>query len=175
MMRASNLRMAALVCVVVAAAFVVPAASGAGPLVPVEPVSADTADGLLSSGSELLGSLSKTAESERQSASCGPKSVSPQGLRAQTCTVAAEGDTWARTYWSNTTGRRLDGVLTLLLPDGRAVQARCAIDAALGSGSCETPRERTVPVPEGAEPYMAVAEIAEENAERPLLRSGSAQ
>ncbi|MFJ4850709.1 MULTISPECIES: hypothetical protein [unclassified Streptomyces] len=175
MMRASNLRMLALVCVVAAAALVVPAAAGTGSFVPVEPVSADTEGGLLSSGSELLGGLSKSAETERQTASCGPKSVSPQGLRAQTCTVVAEGDTWARTYWDNTTGKRLDGVLTLLLPDGRSVQARCAIDAALGSGSCETPRERTVPVPEGAEPYMAVAEIAVENAERPLLRSGSAQ
>ncbi|MDX3076441.1 hypothetical protein ACIP98_16255 [Streptomyces sp. NPDC088354] len=175
MMRASNLRMAALVCVVVAAALVVPAAAGTGSFVPVEPVSADTDGGLLSSGSELLGGRPELAESERQTASCGPEFVSPRGLRAQTCTVAGEGDTWARTYWSNTTGRRLDGVLTLLLPDGRAVQARCAIDAALGSGSCETPRERTVPVPEGAEPYAAVAEIAEENAERPLLRSGSAQ
>ncbi|WP_431958898.1 hypothetical protein [Actinacidiphila sp. bgisy160] len=174
MMRAPNLRMAALATVVAAAAMLPLTGATAGPVLPAVPVDVTTAvtdDKPLSSDSSIFDTLPKLAESERQTASCGPQLASPAGLRAQTCTIDEDGDTWARTYYTNTTGRPLDGVLTLMRPDGRTVQARCVITADEGSGSCETPREPTVA--EVTEPYMAVAEIAEEGGEHPLLRSGS--
>ncbi|MGW3243206.1 hypothetical protein [Streptomyces sp. NPDC001070] len=178
MMRAPNLRMTALATVVTVAALLPLTGATAGPLVPsvpavpVDVTAAVTEDELLSSDSSVFDTLPKLAESERQTASCGPQLTSPEGLRAQTCTIGEDGDTWARTYYDNTTGRPLDGVLTLMRPDGRTVQARCVIAAKGRSGSCETPREPTVAG--AAEPYMAVAEIAEKGGERPLLRSGSA-
>lgn len=175
MMRAPNLRMAALATVAAVAAMLPLTGATAGPVLPAVPVDVTAAitDGKpVSSDSGVFDSLPKLAGSERQTASCGPQLTSPQGLEAQTCTIGEDGDTWARTYYSNTTGRPLDGVLTLMGPDGRTVQVRCAITADRGSGSCETPREPTVAG--AAEPYTAVAEIAERDGEHPLLRSGSA-
>jgi hypothetical protein len=122
----------------------------------------------------------------RQTAHCGPRLASPGGLRAQTCTISEDGDTWARTYYRNATGERLSGMLSLMRPDGRTVQARCLVGAAETTGTCETPRERTVR--EAEEPYTAVAEFESggaegaegaegaggaRGAERLLLRSGS--
>lgn len=176
MMRAPNLRMAALATVVVAAALLPLAGATAGPVLPAVPVdvtAAITDDKPLSSGTSVFDTLPKSAGSERQTASCGPQLTSPAGLRAQTCTIGEDGDTWARTYYANTTGRPLEGVLTLMRPDGRTVQTRCVIAANAPDGSCETPREPTVGG--AAEPYAAVAEIAEKGGDRPLLRSGSAQ
>ncbi|WP_431953306.1 hypothetical protein [Actinacidiphila sp. bgisy167] len=182
MMRAPNLRMAALATVVAVAA-VLPltgaiAGPAAGPKLPAvsEDVMAAVTDDKSSfdgaGASSVFDSLPKLTSPARQTASCGPQLTSPEGLQAQTCTIGEDGDTWARTYYSNTTGRPLDGVLTLMRPDGRTVQAACAVTADEVSGSCETPREPTVA---GAtEPYTAVAEIAERGGERPLLRSGSA-
>jgi hypothetical protein len=174
MMRAPNLRMAALATVVAVAAMLPLTGATAGPVLPAAPVDVTTAtdDKPLSSGSSVFDSLPKLAGTGRQTASCGPQLTSPQGLRAQTCTIAEDGDTWARTYYDNTTGRPLEGVLSLMRPDGRTVQARCAVTADVRSGSCETPREPTVAGT--VEPYTAVAEIAEQGGERPLLRSGSA-
>ncbi|MFD8071613.1 hypothetical protein ACFV3E_03000 [Streptomyces sp. NPDC059718] len=174
MMCAPNLRMAALATVVAVAAMLPLTGANAGPVLPAVPVDVTTAltdDKPLSSGPGVFDALPKLAGSERQTASCGPQLTTAEGLRAQTCTIDEDGDTWARTYYSNSTGRPLDGVLSLMRPDGGTVQARCVITADAGSGSCETPREPTVAGV--AEPYTAMAEIAERGGERPLLRSGS--
>lgn len=138
MMRAPKLRMAALATVVAVAAMLPLTGATAGPVLPAVPVDVTTAisDGKPpSSDSSVFDSLPKLAGSGRQTASCGPQLTSPQGLEAQTCTIGEDGDTWARTYYSNTTGRPLDGVLTLMLPDGRTVQVRCAITADRGAGT----------------------------------------
>ncbi|GAA3393318.1 hypothetical protein [Streptomyces roseoviridis] len=104
---------------------------------------------------------------------CGPELASPDGVEAQTCVVTEGADTWARTYYRNTTGQRLDAVLTLMAPGGRTVQVRCAVEARDEPGTCETPRERG----RGAvEAYSAVSEFAGagEGGSAPLLlRSGS--
>jgi hypothetical protein len=116
------------------------------------------------------------APASSQSTVCGPGPAAQAGLRAQTCTISQDGDTWARTYYRNATGEALSAVLSLMRPDGRTVQAQCPIGAAEAAGICETPHERTVRA--GQEPYTAVAEIAAgatEDAQRLLLRSGSGQ
>ncbi|NEA57997.1 hypothetical protein G3I60_28520 [Streptomyces sp. SID13666] len=113
----------------------------------------------------------------RPVAACGPQLTSPEGVQAQTCTIAVGGDTWARTYYRNGTGGPLGGVLTLMRPDGRTVRVECPVGAGNGPGSCETPRERTVkavsPDDGTAEIYSAVAEFASAGSERMLLRAGS--
>ena len=110
-------------------------------------------------------------------AQCGPELASPEGVEAQTCVLAQEGDTWARTYYRNATGEQLRAVLTLMGPGGRTVQMHCAVGADDEPGACETPRE-----PAQGEPtaYTAIAEFAAPQGaegaekERPLLlRSGS--
>ncbi|MET9953218.1 hypothetical protein ABZ135_16945 [Streptomyces sp. NPDC006339] len=104
---------------------------------------------------------------------CGPELASPDGVEAQTCVVTEGADTWARTYYRNTTGQELDAVLTLMAPGGRTVQVRCAVEARDEPGTCETPRERGRGA---AEAYSAVSEFAGagEDGEAPLLlRSGS--
>ncbi|MGP3980660.1 hypothetical protein [Streptomyces sp. KR80] len=123
---------------------------------------------------------------------CGPELTSPEGLEAQTCVLSEGRDSWARTYYRNGTGRALRAVLTLMRPDGRTVQVHCTVEAEDDPGACETPR-----APKGAaaargarssasgsssesagasrvsEMYDAVAEIASEDSQRLLLRSGS--
>ncbi|WP_344045818.1 hypothetical protein [Streptomyces thermoalcalitolerans] len=102
---------------------------------------------------------------------CGPKAASPGKVQAQTCVLTQGQDTWARTYYRNTTGRPLDAALTLMGPGERTVRTRCAPGEGDEPGMCETPRERLRGEP-GA--YTAVAEFAERGADGPLLlRSGS--
>ncbi|MFE7856105.1 hypothetical protein [Streptomyces sp. NPDC057403] len=117
------------------------------------------------SGSLLLGLGLATA------ARCGPSLASPDGIEAQTCVLTQGQDTWARTYYRNTTGGALDAVLSLMGPGGRTVQTNCAVGAEDEPGMCETPRERTRGTPDA---YTAVAEFAAKGADGPLLlRSGS--
>ncbi|MFH8404502.1 hypothetical protein ACH4FX_06965 [Streptomyces sp. NPDC018019] len=92
-------------------------------------------------------------------------------MEAQTCVLTEGGRSWARTYYRNTSGAPLRVVLTLLRPDGRTVQAYCDVSAGDEPGTCETPREPTAGG--GAAPYSAVAEVADAQGERKLLRSGS--
>ncbi|WP_433857352.1 hypothetical protein [Streptomyces kronopolitis] len=102
---------------------------------------------------------------------CGPELTAPQGIEAQTCVLSRAGRTRARTYYRNRTGRPLRAALTLLRPDGGAVQANCAVPAAGAPGMCETPAGPTVHA--GGLPYAAVAEVSDVAGERLLLRSGS--
>ncbi|WP_043193181.1 hypothetical protein [Streptomyces sp. NRRL F-2664] len=111
------------------------------------------------------------AEQPRTDSRCGPELSSPQGLEAQTCVLVAEGRTWGRSYYRNTSGRALDAVLTVMGPAGRTVQIRCAVGAGDEPGLCETPKEDSAGEPES---YSAVAEFAVPDDEGPLLlRSGS--
>ncbi|MDT9701683.1 hypothetical protein [Streptomyces sp. P17] len=104
-------------------------------------------------------------------ARCGPELTSPDGIEAQTCVLTQGEETWARTYYRNTTGRALGSVLSAMGPGGRTVQMRCAVSAEDEPGSCETPHERTQGELAG---YTAVAEFAARAGEGPLLlRSGS--
>lgn len=113
----------------------------------------------------------------RPRARCGPELSSPDGLEAQTCVLAHDGDTWARTYYRNASGAKLTAVLTLMAPRAHTVRTRCPVGAADEPGVCETPREPTSDGPGG---YAAVAEFAAApgTAHGPhggplLLRSGS--
>lgn len=102
---------------------------------------------------------------------CGPELASPDGIEAQTCVLSEGRDTWARTYYRNTTGAELDSVLTLMGPAGRTVQVHCEVTAADEPDACETPRE---PTAGRAGQYTAVSEFAAATGEGPLLlRSGS--
>ncbi|MFF6948325.1 hypothetical protein ACFZAD_06660 [Streptomyces iakyrus] len=102
---------------------------------------------------------------------CGPGLSSPDGIEAQTCVVTRGAETWARTYYRNTTGEVLDAVLSLMGPDDRSVRMTCAVGAEDEPGTCETPREPTRGNPAA---YTAVAEFAERGGRGPLLlRSGS--
>ncbi|MEU1512376.1 hypothetical protein ABZ490_09465 [Streptomyces sp. NPDC005811] len=107
-------------------------------------------------------------------ARCGPGLTSPEGVEAQTCLLTQGGDTWARTYYRNATGRALDAVLSLMAPEGRTVRMRCAVAAEDEPETCETPRE---PTRGTLDAYTAVAEFsafAGKAGEGPLLlRSGS--
>ncbi|MFE2226213.1 hypothetical protein [Streptomyces kronopolitis] len=106
-----------------------------------------------------------------RTARCGPELTVPQGIEAQTCVLSRAGRTRARTYYRNRTGRPLRAALTLLRPDGGAVQVNCAVPAAGAPGMCETPAGPTVHA--GGLPYAAVAEVSDAAGERLLLRSGS--
>ncbi|MEW2246570.1 hypothetical protein AB0907_04415 [Streptomyces sp. NPDC006975] len=88
---------------------------------------------------------------------CGPEVTSPDGIEAQTCVITQGAQTWARTYYRNTTGRALETVLSLMGPGGRTVQLRCALGAEDEPGTCETPREPSRGAPDA---YTAVAEFA---------------
>ncbi|MER5205181.1 hypothetical protein [Streptomyces sp. NPDC002825] len=104
---------------------------------------------------------------------CGPELASPEGAEAQTCVLSEGPDVWARTYYRNATGRRLDAFLTLMGPGGRTVQVDCPVPAQDEPGTCETPRERARGA---ATAYTAVAEFAGsgEGGSTPLLlRAGS--
>ncbi|MFH8285167.1 hypothetical protein [Streptomyces antibioticus] len=104
-------------------------------------------------------------------ARCGPELTSPDGVEAQTCVLTQGADTWARTYYRNATGRALNALLSLMGPEGRTVQTRCAVGAEDEPDACETPRERTRGALDG---YSAVTEFAGAVGEGPLLlRSGS--
>ncbi|MFI7408185.1 hypothetical protein ACIBU0_05900 [Streptomyces sp. NPDC049627] len=104
-------------------------------------------------------------------ARCGPELTSPEGIEAQTCVLTQGEDTWARTYFRNATGGALDSVLSLMGPGGRTVQMRCAGGVEDEPGTCETPRQRT----RGSlDAYTAVAEFAGRAGDGPLLlRSAS--
>lgn len=111
------------------------------------------------------------AEQARTDSTCGPEVSSPHGVEAQTCVLVAEGRTWGRSYYRNTSGRALDAVLTVMGPAGRTVQIRCAVGPGDEPGLCETPREESAGDPES---YSAVAEFAVPDDEgQLLLRSGS--
>ncbi|MEV0414421.1 hypothetical protein AB0I68_27345 [Streptomyces sp. NPDC050448] len=113
----------------------------------------------------------RPSEQPRTDSRCGPELSSPQGVEAQTCVLAGEGQTWGRSYYRNTGGRALDAVLTVMGPAGRTVQIRCAVGAGDEPGLCETPREESAGAPDG---YSAVAEFAVPDDEgKLLLRSGS--
>ncbi|MBT2443978.1 hypothetical protein J7E93_28575 [Streptomyces sp. ISL-36] len=118
-------------------------------------------------------SPSSATEPSDRASHCGPELTSPDGIEAQTCVLTEGPDTWARTYYRNATGQRLDAVLTLMGPGGRTVQVRCSVTAQDEPGACETPRERA----RGAvSAYSAVAEFAgagEGDSTPLLLRSGS--
>ncbi|CAL9477818.1 hypothetical protein SUDANB106_02997 [Streptomyces sp. enrichment culture] len=119
------------------------------------------------------------ADLPETSAVCGPRTVSPRGVRAQTCVLTRDGAVWGRMYHRNTTGEALYGALSLLGPGGHAVTAPCELPADGRAGVCDTPHRRaertsppSLPSPEG-EPYTAVAEIASPDGEGLLLRTGS--
>ncbi|MFB6848363.1 hypothetical protein ACFCXS_26430 [Streptomyces sp. NPDC056373] len=102
---------------------------------------------------------------------CGPELSSPDGVEAQTCVVTQGVETWARTYYRNTTGEALDAALSLMGPGDRTVRMTCALAAEDEPGTCETPRE---PARGNPAAYTAVAEFAERGGQGPLLlRSGS--
>ncbi|MEU8531960.1 hypothetical protein AB0C39_03705 [Streptomyces parvulus] len=102
---------------------------------------------------------------------CGPELTSPEGVEAQTCVLAQGPETWARTYYRNATGDRLEAVLSLMEADGRSLRMRCAVSAEDAPGTCETPRQRTR---HGLAGYTAVAEFAGRAGYGPLLlRTGS--
>ncbi|MGW3508257.1 hypothetical protein [Streptomyces sp. NPDC000994] len=104
-------------------------------------------------------------------ARCGPEITSPDGVEAQTCVLIQGQDTWARTYYRNTTGRPLDAYLTLMGPGERNVRTHCAPAGGGEPETCETPRERSRGT---AAEYSAVAEFAERGVRAALLlRSGS--
>jgi hypothetical protein len=89
-------------------------------------------------------------------ARCGPELSSPEGLEAQTCVLRGEAGTWARSYYRNTSGRRLGAVLSLMGPQGRTVQIHCVVPAGDEPGVCETPKE---PVGGAAEPAGSAAGV----------------
>ncbi|MBT2402818.1 hypothetical protein [Streptomyces sp. ISL-87] len=110
-------------------------------------------------------------EQPRTDSRCGPELSSPHGVEAQTCVLVAEGQTWGRSYYRNTSGRALDAVLTVMGPAGRTVQIQCTVGAGDEPGLCETPREASAGAPDT---YSAVAEFAVPDDEGELLlRSGS--
>ncbi|GGJ14526.1 hypothetical protein [Streptomyces brasiliensis] len=104
-------------------------------------------------------------------ARCGPELSSPDGVEAQTCVLTQGEDTWARTYYRNSTGRPLDAVLSLMGPGRHAVRMHCRAGSDDEPATCETPRERTRGDLDG---YTAVTEFAARGGEGPLLlRSAS--
>ncbi|MFP8963956.1 hypothetical protein ACLIYP_25875 [Streptomyces nanhaiensis] len=114
------------------------------------------------------------ADLPETSAVCGPRAVSPQGVRAQTCVLTRDGAVWGRMYHRNTTGEALYGALSLLGPGGRAVTAPCELPPDDRAGVCDTPQRRAErKASAGEPPYTAVAEIAAPDGGGLLLRSGS--
>ncbi|MGW7523567.1 hypothetical protein [Streptomyces sp. NPDC054783] len=102
---------------------------------------------------------------------CGPQLTSPDGIEAQTCVLSQDTDTWARTYYRNSTGKSLDAVLSLMGPGGHSLEIHCVTGGDDEPATCETPRERSRG---GMDAYTAVTEFATRGAHgRLLLRSGS--
>ncbi|MER6070480.1 hypothetical protein ABT187_16895 [Streptomyces sp. NPDC001817] len=99
-------------------------------------------------------------------ARCGLQLTSPDGIEAQTCVLAQGTDTWARTYYRNSTGKSLDAVLSLMGPGGRSVQTHCVTGGDDEPATCETPRERSRG---GMDAYTAVTEFAARGADGALL------
>jgi hypothetical protein len=116
-------------------------------------------------GPGLLGTGLDTA------ARCGPQLTSPDGIEAQTCVLTQGADTWARTYYRNSTGESLDSSLSLMGPDDGSVQTRCVTSADDEPATCETPREHSRG---GMDAYTAVTEFSAHGKDGALLlRSGS--
>ncbi|MFI1076091.1 hypothetical protein [Streptomyces puniciscabiei] len=103
-------------------------------------------------------------------ARCGAQLTSPDGIEAQTCVLAQGSDTWARTYYRNSTGEGLDAVLSLMGPGGHSVQMHCVTGGDDEPATCETPRERSRG---GMDAYTAVTEFARPGADGPLLLRSS--
>ncbi|MEU6505930.1 hypothetical protein [Streptomyces sp. NPDC046942] len=104
-------------------------------------------------------------------ARCGPALTSPDGIEAQTCVLTQGADTWARTYYRNTSGESLDAALSLMGPGGRTTQLGCVTGTDDEPATCETPRE---PSRGGPDAYTAVSEFAKHGSDGALLlRSGS--
>ncbi|AKJ12142.1 hypothetical protein ABB07_19490 [Streptomyces incarnatus] len=103
-------------------------------------------------------------------ARCGAQLTSPDGIEAQTCVLAQGSDTWARTYYRNSTGEGLDAVLSLMGPGGHSVQMHCVTGGDDEPATCETPRERSRG---GMDAYTAVTEFARRGADGPLLLRSS--
>ncbi|WP_330338979.1 hypothetical protein [Streptomyces sp. NBC_00557] len=104
-------------------------------------------------------------------ARCGPQLTSPDGIEAQTCVLTQGTDTWARTYYRNSTGESLDSSLSLMGPGDGSVQTRCVTGADDEPATCETPRERSRG---GMDAYTAVTEFSAHGKDGALLlRSGS--
>ncbi|MGW1912011.1 hypothetical protein ACWCQS_15165 [Streptomyces sp. NPDC002076] len=102
---------------------------------------------------------------------CGPQLTSPDGIEAQTCVLAEGTDTWARTYYRNSTGKSLDSALSLMGPGGHSLETRCVTGVDDEPATCETPREHSRG---GMDAYTAVTEFATHGADGALLlRSGS--
>ncbi|MGW7816632.1 hypothetical protein ACWGLF_00610 [Streptomyces puniciscabiei] len=99
-------------------------------------------------------------------ARCGAQLTSPDGIEAQTCVLAQGSDTWARTYYRNSTGEGLEAVLSLMGPGGHSVQTHCVTGGDDEPATCETPRERSRG---GMDAYTAVTEFARRGADGALL------
>lgn len=172
-----RVRLLALLAAVAGVAALPLAAASAGQPGDRSPVAAPSAVRFSPHGGDRIPSAEPTRSPRllglgpATAARCGPQTASPGGVRAQTCVLTQGQDTWARTYYRNTTGRPLEAALTLMGPGERTVLTRCAADGDDGPGMCETPRERLRGEPRA---YAAVAEFAERGADGPLLlRSGS--
>lgn len=187
--RASNLRPTALASAIALVLALPLAFAAAGPPAPEEPAGA-TADsqhppiplGGPDAGAGAPGAEEGPGAAEAPAgpqapagAFCGPELTADAGVEAQTCVITEGRDTWGRVYYRNTTGRPLMGALSIMRPDGRTVEVSCEVTASDEPGLCETPREATVPDEDGRETYSAVAELAEEDGDRLLLRAGSSR
>lgn len=169
--RSGRVRLLALLGVVAAVIALPLAVASAGPVGDADRATPHAAGGRedakrpVPSRSRLLGLGLATA------ARCGPQLASGGGVEAQTCVLTQGKDTWARTYYRNTTGEELTGILSFMGPSGLSVEMHCAVAAADARESCETPRQR-VAGDTGA--YSAVAEFSHGDGSGPLLlRSGS--
>ncbi|MFH0243275.1 hypothetical protein ACGRHY_12785 [Streptomyces sp. HK10] len=189
--RASNLRVTALAAGVALAAVLpltaatagsderrpgdgrtaVPTADATGTTDPATGSAAEPSPSPLPHG--LLSPEASGADLPETSVVCGPRAVSPQGVRAQTCVLTRDGAVWGRMYHRNTTGEALYGALSLLGPGGRAVVVPCELPAGDRAGVCDTPHRRVEGDSPDGGPYTAVAEVAAPDGEGLLLRSGS--
>ncbi|MER7984816.1 hypothetical protein ABTY53_04325 [Streptomyces noursei] len=173
MQRARILRLIGLAGTAVLALAVPLAAATAGPadsLLPPLVPDAGRDPGPSAASGDPLTELTRPLLAQGRTTHCGPELTARPGITAQTCVLAEAGRTWARTFFHNSTGEPLRAALTLLRPDGRSVQANCAVPADGAPGVCETPDGPTV---RGARlPYGAVAEFSDLAGERLLLRSG---
>ena len=168
MQRARILRLTGLAGLAVLALTAPLAAATAGPADRARPSTARTAVGAPAEPlADLVGALLASA----RTAHCGPELPDQHGLTARTCLLTGGGRTWARTAFRNSTGEPLRAALTLLRPDGRNVQADCAVPAGGAPGICETPGGPTARGTRG--PYGAVAEFSDAAGERLRLRSGA--
>ncbi|KIF68890.1 hypothetical protein HY68_10220 [Streptomyces sp. AcH 505] len=172
-----NLRMLGLAAVVVVAALL-PLVASAGPAGKdaEAPRAHDMASDAKAPGGAQPGAARAPRDMSpvRTAERCGPEVTSPEGIEAQTCVLTEAPDTWARTYYRNTSGGELLAALSLMGPGGRTVQTHCAVEAQDDPATCETPRE---PSAGGSAQYTAVAEFATPvdgtDVGPLLLRSGS--